>query len=481
MTSVQRVFRPLAHPSAAFGGGTAEVELVVPFHEFAGSDVSYREFRSFLGDLDEVGPKVAWVGRDALIANCGIDPEEAAGFSEDYSFLSRLRKTKEVDSCVVIYVREGIEAPPTVLRNFLWRLFTTSGNCFIQVQSFRPDEVLSISGPDLAGTLARSSELKRLRLYCFVLDEEHCRALADVVDRPDITLSLRDCTLTDSVLLRESKIQICISVDLSSSSLLTTATTNDPNLLRGISSITDYGVRNSNSPEEEDEDERNVRNNEVVQAVAHALRENEGLEYLEVHGFVISPENWTLLLRSLHNHRTLTEVELWKLMPADLSSEDQATRLQAVVDLLRVNHNIHTVTFDESVRTHPVYQNSILPLLEANHFRPRITAMWPAPLSLRPAVLGRALDTVSNDPRLLWQFLSSNLDIVAAYGSAARMLVTRSRSVEEAIDTSTDNAEGVPVLDVTDGGSAKAAGRLGRWRKVMTALRMSIRSRLRRR
>jgi hypothetical protein len=56
----------------------------------------------------------------------------------------------------------------------------------------------------------------------------------------------------------------------------------------------------------------------------------------------------------------------------------------------------------------------ILPYLETNWHRPRVHAIKKADISLRRALLGRALQTkyVRNDSNRLWMFVSGNVDVL---------------------------------------------------------------------
>ncbi len=68
------------------------------------------------------------------------------------------------------------------------------------------------------------------------------------------------------------------------------------------------------------------------------------------------------------------------------------SRTQALVDMISVNTSIHTINVDSRYSELEIYQESVIPYLEANRFRPRVLAIQTAcPIAYRATVLGRVL------------------------------------------------------------------------------------------
>jgi hypothetical protein len=96
------------------------------------------------------------------------------------------------------------------------------------------------------------------------------------------------------------------------------------------------------------------------------------------------------------------------LDPAGLKS-----RIQALVDMLKVNTSLHTINgVPRLYSEHEVFLESVIPYLETNRLRPRVRAIQKSrPIAYRAKVLGRALLVVRTDPNRFWMLLSGNAEV----------------------------------------------------------------------
>jgi hypothetical protein len=171
---------------------------------------------------------------------------------------------------------------------------------------------------------------------------------------------------------------------------------------------------------------RDAGNQELL-AIAGALRENKGLVDLDLgHDFIMSDETWYAVCDSLKTHPTLQVLNLrsiqWPsevpLPPAVLNS-----RIQALVDMLKVNTLIHTIHLTPHHSEHELYRGSVIPYLETNRLRPRLLAIQATrPIPYRAKVLGRALLAVRTDANRFWMPLSGNAEV--AFPSTTASLQT---------------------------------------------------------
>jgi hypothetical protein len=90
------------------------------------------------------------------------------------------------------------------------------------------------------------------------------------------------------------------------------------------------------------------------------------------------------------------------------------SRIQALLDMVKVNMSIHTIQLDSCCSEHELFRGSVIPYLETNLLRPRLLALQKTrPKAYRAKVLGRALLSARNDPNRFWMLLSGNSEIVA--------------------------------------------------------------------
>jgi hypothetical protein len=156
-------------------------------------------------------------------------------------------------------------------------------------------------------------------------------------------------------------------------------------------------------------------------AIYSSLAENKGLVKLVLCDRSISDENWTILCQSLKGHPTLTSLDLRYTHPRtqdgariEMSTEQKSFRTRVLAAMAQENRVLLTIALTDNERDEQIYEQSILPYLETNFYRPRVLGIKKADIQIRRPLLGRALQTksVRNKSNLLWMFLSGNQDVV---------------------------------------------------------------------
>jgi hypothetical protein len=257
--------------------------------------------------------------------------------------------------------------------------------------------------------MEQCQSLKVLSLKDLELDENHCRVLG-AYSRIDLEIELIRCTLTSAgtIALGEvpesnqgpTKLDYCDDFD---NSVLA-------NGLRGNSRLKSLSLRI-------------FRDRDILSyffAVADGPRENEGLTALDIWNDIRrNDETWDVFFDSLKTHPTLQVLNFQERLGVDgtvpLSRTVLTSRIQAPVDMLRVNTSIHTIHWRARYIQHEIFQGTIVPYLETNRLRPRVRAIQKTrPISYRTKVLGRALLAVRTDPNHFWMLLSENAEVAFA-------------------------------------------------------------------
>jgi hypothetical protein len=231
--------------------------------------------------------------------------------------------------------------------------------------------------------MEKCQTLKVLSLTNVEMDENDCRVLG-TYSRPSVEIELTNCRITGAgasalvvVLGRNqgpTKLDLCYIVNL----VLT-------NGLRGNSRLKSFAPRLSSNPE--------IYKQENL-AIAGALKENKGLLDLNVwQPLPVSDEAWDAICDSLKTHPTLESLELQRVPRDPLSLAVLNSRIQALVDMMKVNMSIHTIHLRGSnYSEHELFQRSVIPYLERNWFWPRVLAIQKTrPTAYRAKVLGRSL------------------------------------------------------------------------------------------
>jgi hypothetical protein len=276
-----------------------------------------------------------------------------------------------------------------------------------------------ISTRTLAYLMEQCSSLKVLTLTTIKLNANHCRVLG-AYSRPDLEIILISCKLTRAgssaladVLGRNqgpTEITYCdidcfVLLDgLRGNSRLKSLT---PRLsdYRGVA-YQESLIIASGSPDAV---------NRQVLAIAGTLKGNEGIVVCDLRNCVFTDNTWNAVCDSLKTHPTLQVLSLrWPIGVAPLALAVLKSRIQALVDMLKVNMSIHTIRLNERCyySNHELFRGAIIPYLETNRLRPRVRAIQKTcPIAYRAKILGRALLAVRTDANSLWMLLSGNPEV----------------------------------------------------------------------
>jgi hypothetical protein len=160
----------------------------------------------------------------------------------------------------------------------------------------------------------------------------------------------------------------------------------------------------------------------ILQKLAAALFENEGLIHLALQNCHLNESSFCELLRAISAHSSLRKLALTGMS----SFMDRTEAAKKVAKMLSVNKQleeirIDKVTADDFDKDWPLFdpaawENLVTPRLDCNVYRKRFPAIQKIRLlSTRAAVMARALTHVSNKPWLVWMLVSQNHDILSSY------------------------------------------------------------------
>jgi hypothetical protein len=360
----------------------------------------------------ESGDTVAWltphatVARDdglAVIAWEHLNNNEPCGFSfcadgKHVRALARTRSTEHlVEICDVVVRLLAVSVVQSVI--IVAQSVIIDSNLISLEGTF-------ITAPTLADLMEQCRSLKVLSLVGLEMDENHCRVLG-AYSRPDLEIVLTQCKFTSAgasaladVLGHNqgpTKLTFC---DIDNSVVA--------NGLRRNSRLKSLKPCLSGDLE--------VRHRDIL-AIAGALRENKGLVHLDLscYEFNVNDETWGAMCDSLKTHPTLEVLNLstsGSVGAATLAPSVIKSRMQALLDMLKVNMTIDTIHLDAQYSQHELYRGSVIPYLETNRFRPRLLAIQRTrPITYRAKVLGRALLSVRTDPNRFWMLLSGNAEV----------------------------------------------------------------------
>jgi hypothetical protein len=313
-----------------------------------------------------------------------------------------------------------------------------------------------ITAPTLAYLMEQCQSLKFLSLENLEMDENHYRVLG-AYSRPDLEIELNHCKLTSagtSALAEDlgqnqgpTKLDSC-EIDRFTLAEILGRDQRPTKLdrcridsfvladgLRGNSRLKSLRPRFSSSPE--------VHSREVL-AIAGALRENKSLVDLDLsHGLNLSDETWSAVCNYLKTHPTLQVLNI-RTIPTFGGAGGPAVikpRIQAILDMLKVNMSIHTIYLNAGYRHHELYRRSVVPYLETNRLRPRLLAIQKTrPIAYRAKVMGQALLAARTDANSFWMLLSGNVEVAfplrTATIAAAENLTTPATAVANSAFTS---------------------------------------------
>jgi hypothetical protein len=259
-----------------------------------------------------------------------------------------------------------------------------------------------VNATTLANMMEQYHSLKALTLGGTVLDDDHIRVLGTFC-RPNLEIKLKFCTFTSAGL---SALVEVLGRNQGPTNLYCCYIDNAflADGLRGNTSLKSLRPCFSH--------ELNIGNQELF-AIAGALKGNKGLVDLEFrHTFRISDEAWDAFCDSLKTHPTLQTMELRSAHPP-LALAVLTSRIQALVDMLKVNMSIHAKRLRAQYIEHELFRGSVIPYLETNLLRRRVLAIKKTlPVAYRAKVLGKALLAVRTDSNRFWMLLSGNSEIV---------------------------------------------------------------------
>jgi hypothetical protein len=294
---------------------------------------------------------------------------------------------------------------------------------------------LIINAPTLAHLMEQCQSLKALSLDSIEMDENQIRVLG-TFSRPGLDIELKSCAITGSgaitlaeVLERNQGPTSLLWCNLDCSVLA--------NGLRGNSRLKYLRPRFLSNTLEDCKRQ--------VLAIASALRENKGLVELDLtqSGCRECDETWYAVCDSLKTHPTL---EVLHLSPVHRSPSTvpavTLSRIQALLDLMKMNISIHTIHLDDHYLDHEFFRGSVVPYLETNRLRPRVRAIQKTrPIPYRAGVLGRSLLAARSDANSFWMLLSGNAEV--AFPSR-----TATISMAASLPTSATAAASVDVAPV---------------------------------
>jgi hypothetical protein len=424
--------------------GLRERNLDVSTEEFLSAERAFTYANLYA--ILENGNTVAWLTPHAAVARQGAT-------------VGRISLQLHATSCRLDFNVDGkrivamARSPEHLLEicDVLLRLLAASTVHTVTLYEGAYRGVGSISAPALASLMEHCQSLKCLTLRNLEVDEHHCRVLG-TYSRSDLEIELSLCTITDAgastlveVLGRNqgpTKLSCC-HID---HSILADG-------LRGnsrLKSFTQHFIDNNS-----------VSNREVV-AIANALQENQGLVEFFLHCYDRESDEtetcWGAICGSLETHPTLQVLHHYsrRLSGAPLAPDVIISRIQALVNLMKVNTTIHTINVDSLLSEHELFRGSVVPKLKTNRLRPRLLAIQATrPMAYRAKVLGRALLATQTDANSMWMLLSGNVEVAFPTSATAAVAVTDTDTTTLA--TSATGASAVDIIVAPASGQKRKA------------------------
>jgi hypothetical protein len=283
------------------------------------------------------------------------------------------------------------------------RLLAASAVQSVRLNNWSSLDRLFISATTLEYLMGQCQSLQVLTLVDLSMNENHIRVLG-AYSRPDLEIELDRCTITSAgantlaeVLGRNqgpTKLNYC-EID----NLVLANGLRGNSRLKSLTPCISYNFE--------------IGNRELLE-ITGALRENKGLVYLDLgYGRLLSDETWGAFCDSLKTHPTLEVLNLRGAFPDTASAPAVIKpRMQALVDIMKVNMSIHTIHLDAQYSERDLFRRSVIPYLETNRIRPRLLAIQQTrPIPYRAKVLGRALLSVRTDANSFWMLLSGNAEV----------------------------------------------------------------------
>jgi hypothetical protein len=268
----------------------------------------------------------------------------------------------------------------------------------------RAYEDVFTNAASLAYLMEQCQSLEALTLVDLTIDENSCRALG-AYSRPDLEINLIRCNLTSAGTSAFAEIlasnQGPTNLDYCNIDNFVLA-----DGLRGNSRLKGLNPHFSNNLE--------VGSREVL-AILGALRENKCLVDLKLRYVLeaLSDKMWNAVCDSLQTHPTLQVLNLRRVGTAPSAPALLESRIQALVDMMKVNTSIHTIHLNSRLYSeHELFRRSVIPYLETNRLRPRVRAIQKTrPMAYRAKVLGRGLLATRTDANSIWMLLLGNPEV----------------------------------------------------------------------
>jgi hypothetical protein len=429
------------------------LNLDVSTEEFLSAEraLTYADLYAMLGN----GETVAWLTPHAAVARADGTVEH---FWRELGGSCRFYFSADGEGIVALALSRQhlLEIYDVVLR----LLASSVVHSVIIRHDYQRSGDISINATCLAYLMEKCQSLRTLTLKLLSLDENHCRVLG-THSRPNLEIVLSSCKLTSTgtnalvEVLRRNQGPTglhCCSVDYY---ILADG-------LRGNSRLKSLvrqslGRPHSNRPGDDSRE---------ILALASALRENIGLVELNLCNVSgVSDEMWDAIFGSLKTHPTLQVLHLWSSLTlgvAPLPPTVLKSRIQALVDMLKVNMTIHTLHLLERYYTdHTLYRETAIPHLETNRLRPHVRAIQKTrPSAYRIKVLGRALVAFRTDSNAFWMLLSGNAEV--AFPSRATTIAAAANLPTPGTTAATSSvvavaASAISALTTTTTGSVPTA------------------------
>jgi hypothetical protein len=403
-----------------------ELNLDVSTEEFLSAErgFTYADLYAMLGDEDSVlwlTPHAAVVrkyDRSHIVSDFIKDEDE-----KDYRFSFNVNGTE-------IFAVAPFSVALSEIVDIVRRLLAANARDVYQLtlRSVGREDTDIFNAPTLADLMEQSESLKVLKLQNLEsLDEDHLRVLG-TLSRPGLEIELVRCKLRSA-----GKIAL---VDV-------LGRNKGPTKLEDCfidHSVLADGLRGNNRlkslrPRISSDLEAGSRESFVI---AEVLRENKGLVDFDLrydYDVGVKDEAWNALCNSLKTHPTLQVLSFRSIAPClvpPLTSAVINSRIQILVDMLKVNTSIHTIHLDYHYAEQRLFRRSVIPYLVTNRLRPRLLAIQNTRLiAYRAKVLGRALLAVRTDVHSFWMLLSGNAE-VAFPSTAATATVGASANAKAA-------------------------------------------------
>jgi hypothetical protein len=385
-----------------FENSDKELNLDVSTQELLSAETgfTYADLYAMIQNEDAV----AWLTPHAYVVRASGIAEKCDRHSVDGDCQYRFN----ADGKDVVAVARSSEALSEIC-DVVIRLLAASVVRSVSISRLTMEDVF-INVPSLVYLMEQCQSLKALTLARLNFDEDRCRVLGGY-SRPGLEIVLIRCYFTSA---RTSALAEVLGRNQGPTKLDYCYIDNFVVLADGLRGNSHLKRLKQHLFSNRD----NVGNQELLE-IADALKENKGLVVLDLmHSFTMSDETWDAVFDSLKTHPTLETLCLRRIRTdgrAPLASAVINSRIQALLDMLKVNMLIHTVRLDKCLMSTNVYRESIVPYLETNRLRPHVLAIQKTrPIAYRAKVLGRALLAVRTDPNLFWMLLSENAEVVFA-------------------------------------------------------------------